>query len=72
MQEVDLPSALICQIITVLVLFATCRKHCNQEQDWTLAAALLDEYSGWQLVTDLISGQKSAQECLVNPLVFGV
>ncbi|BDA41790.1 hypothetical protein COCOBI_02-5840 [Coccomyxa sp. Obi] len=48
------------------------RKHCNQEQDWTLAGALLDEYNGWQLVTDLISGQKSAQECLVNPFVFGV
>lgn len=33
---------------------------------------MLDEYNGWQLVSDLISGQRSAQECLVNPFVFGV
>jgi hypothetical protein len=62
-------------VVAVLIhICVCCRRHCTHEPDWTMAAVLLDEYegAGWQLMTDLIGGTKTAQDLIdSNPFVSG-
>lgn len=51
-----------------------CRRHCNQEPDWSTPAIFLDEFdgAGWKLVSELLAGERSAQELLANEFVLTV
>lgn len=45
-----------------------CRKYCLNEADWSVPTILLDEFdgAGWQLISDLITGSRSAKELEQN------
>ncbi len=51
-----------------------CRRHCNQEPDWSTPAIFLDEFdgAGWKLVSELLAGERSAQDLLANEFVLTV
>ncbi len=51
-----------------------CRRHCNQEPDWSTPAIFLDEFdgAGWKLVSELLGGERSAHELLANEFVLTV
>lgn len=44
------------------------RKYCLNEADWSVPTILLDEFdgAGWQLISDLITGSRSAKELEQN------